>query len=120
MAPMPTLSLKNAKPNAAKITPIVIFEKSGLNKNESPSPAPGSVNDRISIITRRIKSRGIKTLVTRSIPLVTPAIIIVPITSKTNICQNKGSPTPDTSVLKTRVVSSGFAESSAPPAALKI
>ena len=89
MVPIPTDNLKNERPIAVRTVAHVTFEKSGLNKKLNPSPAPGSVTLRMHTRIRIAKSSGISVLVTLSIPLETPFIMIAPTIARTAHCQNR-------------------------------
>ena len=70
------LNEKKACPSASRTVLPVIFEKSGLNRKDNPSDAPGNVTALISNIIINTNSNGIKTFVYFSIPFWTPAKII--------------------------------------------
>ena len=60
----------------------VNFEKSGLKRYLTPSPAPGKVIDLTARITISTKSTGISALVNFSMPFFTPATMIMPVQAR--------------------------------------
>ncbi len=88
--PIPKLSEKNACPNALNTPSALNLEKSGLNKNDRPSPAPGSVMARMSRITIISNKTGIKILEAFSMPPLMPANTIQHVRPINTNCQNMG------------------------------
>ena len=87
MVPMPSDSLKKARPSAVSATAGVILEKSGWNRKASPLPAPSSVRLRTHSTSNRMNSSGTSRRVTASIPFDTPNMMMPPVSASTTHCQ---------------------------------
>ena len=72
IVPMPIESEKKACPSATSTVEGVTFEKSGRNRNRSPSSPPGISSEWIDSAIRMTNSRGISTFAERSMPFCTP------------------------------------------------
>lgn len=68
----PTAKEKNDCPKAYNTASPVIFEKSGVKKNVTPSQAPSNVSARTTNIKKKINNNGIINRFARSIPFLIP------------------------------------------------
>ena len=70
--PNPREREKNACPSALSTTEPFTFEKSGLSRNFSPSPAPGMMTLQTTSTRMMMKRAGIRMLAHFSIPFLMP------------------------------------------------
>ena len=89
-APIPTLREKKACPNAASNTDASTLEKSGLNKNFNPSPAPSNVNDLTHNMIRITNKAGMRIFVYFSTPSLTPLKIMNAVNPMNMNCHKNG------------------------------
>ncbi len=68
---MPMDKVKKLRPKALSMTCGVIFEKSGWNRKCNPAMPPSSITMRTAITTSMRNSRGMRILLSRSMPLFT-------------------------------------------------
>ena len=79
MIPMPSESEKNDCPKAERNVEPLSLLKSGWKRNESPSPAPSSVMERMAKTMSRRKSTGMSSLADFSMPFLTPELTNTPV-----------------------------------------
>ena len=94
--PIPSDNEKNTCPMAlttmsATSPKLLIFEKSGISKNFTPSAAPFRVREYIISPTRNTSSSGKSTDDTFSMPFDTPNTTIMPFISRKAVCHTTGS-----------------------------